>query len=204
MKYAICRTKFTGYLTERQTILTHWPMRVEVILQVFFIHKLILLDWYLSNSFYLIDILSSSSEIGFKWVPQNAIDDKSKLIKVMIAWCCYIIWANVDPGVCLHIVSSGHNKSTLNEEWKWSEMVTEISILWLFVIFIKSALYVLCVLGTGTWKVLAHSSLWLLDEPTNNQLYSVNRKPCTIKTHGATGWVTLAAITGTTIPVPYL
>ena len=40
----------------------------------------------------LIDILSTSCEIGFKWVPaiENPIDDKAVLAT----------WANVDPDLC--------------------------------------------------------------------------------------------------------
>ena len=36
--------------------------------------------------FALIGILNTSREIGFRWVPQNPIDDKSTLVHVM-AWC---------------------------------------------------------------------------------------------------------------------
>ena len=43
--------------------------------------------------FLRIDILSTSCEIGLRWVPQNPTDDNSTLIKVMT-------WANVDPDLC--------------------------------------------------------------------------------------------------------
>ena len=43
------------------------------------------------------DILNTSYEMGFSWLPQNFVDDKSKLIQVMAE--------NVDPDLCRHMAS---------------------------------------------------------------------------------------------------
>ena len=47
-------------------------------------------------------------KISLKLVLPNLIDDKSTLVQVM-AWCRQ---AKVDPGVCHHMASLGHNELT--------------------------------------------------------------------------------------------
>ena len=44
------------------------------------------------------------------WMPENFTDDKSTLVQVM-AWCLQAItWANIDPDLCCHMASLGHNE----------------------------------------------------------------------------------------------
>ena len=50
-----------------------------------------------------------SSEIALRWTSR---DDKSTLVQGM-AWChqaTTITWANVDPDLCCHMASLGHNE----------------------------------------------------------------------------------------------
>ena len=64
-----------------------------------------------------IDILSASYKIVVRWMPQNFINDKSAFFQLM-AWCCQatiITWVNVDPDVCLHMVSQGHSELTCSD-----------------------------------------------------------------------------------------
>ena len=42
-----------------------------------------------------INILNTSYEMNFRWLSQNFVDDKSKLIQVMAE--------NVDPDLCRHM-----------------------------------------------------------------------------------------------------
>ena len=54
-----------------------------------------------------------SCAIVFRWMSLDFTDDKSTLVQVM-AWCrqAAITWANVDPDLCHHMVSQGHNELT--------------------------------------------------------------------------------------------
>ena len=54
-----------------------------------------------------------SYEIALRWMPQDLTDDESTLVQGM-AWCHQamqqaITWANVDPDLCYHMASLGHN-----------------------------------------------------------------------------------------------
>ena len=57
-------------------------------------------------------VFGTACEIGFSWVTQNSIEDQPTLIQVMAWWVRpqAIFWANVDPDLCHHMVSLGHNK----------------------------------------------------------------------------------------------
>ena len=81
--------------------LTHWPLGnfnnfFKVILEV-------------------ISVIGGSCiscEIALMWMPLGLTDDKSTLVQV-IAWCrqaTSITWGNVDPDLCCHMVSLGHNE----------------------------------------------------------------------------------------------
>ena len=79
-----------------------------------------------------IDILSTSCETGLRRVPQNSIDDQSKLLQVMV-WCHRqeaITWANVDRGLCCHVASLGHNELTLSMQGpSYLSLIRSISLL---------------------------------------------------------------------------
>ena len=60
-----------------------------------------------------IDILSSSCEIGFKWMPQNPMVDNSTPFQVVV-WCSQIIAsANADPRVLIQIFVMTHYMASL-------------------------------------------------------------------------------------------
>ena len=91
---------------------THLPMRyVKAIYKC--ILKLIL----------RIHISITSSKINPRWEPQNTLDDKSKLVQVMV-WCVWraITWANVGPHQCCHMVSLGHNELIM-----WVNLITFVT-----------------------------------------------------------------------------
>ena len=59
----------------------------------------------------ILEIDSISCEITLRWMSQDFTDDKSTMVQVM-AWGRRqkaITWANVDPNLCHHMVSLGHN-----------------------------------------------------------------------------------------------
>ena len=85
-----------------------------------------------------IDILSISHETALMSMSQNPIDDRSSLVQV-------ITRANVDPDLCRHMASSGHNKLThcvpqikyvictynskyFNSYWLWNGKATLVSV----------------------------------------------------------------------------
>ena len=55
--------------------------------------------------------MNTSGEIAVRWMPQYTIDDGTTLVKAM-AWrrqaTSHNTWANVDPDLCLHMVSLDH------------------------------------------------------------------------------------------------
>ena len=54
--------------------------------------------------------MSTSCEIALRWIPHNTLHDKLILVQVMARSLQQaIIWANVDPDLCHHMVSQGHN-----------------------------------------------------------------------------------------------
>ena len=61
----------------------------------------------------VIDGWGISCEIALRWLSLDLTDDKSTLVQVM-AWCCQatqaITWTNVDPDLCHHMMSPGHNE----------------------------------------------------------------------------------------------
>ena len=60
-----------------------------------------------------INFMSSLREIILKLMPQKLFDGKSTLVQVM-AWCHQEAqantWANVDPDLCHHMASWGHDE----------------------------------------------------------------------------------------------
>ena len=70
----------------------------------------------------MIDGWSTSCEIALRWIPLDLTDAESILVQVM-AWCLMlgavrqqaITWANVDPDLCCHMASLGHNELDLFE-----------------------------------------------------------------------------------------
>ena len=70
---------------------------------------------YISEHMWLKKLISTC-EIALGWMPLNTFDDESTLAQVM-AWCCKqqaITWGIVDPDLCHHLVSLGHNELTVN------------------------------------------------------------------------------------------
>ena len=61
-----------------------------------------------------INFMSSLCQIVLRLMPQKPFDRKSTLVQVM-AWCHQaqaITWANVDPDLCHHMASWGHDELT--------------------------------------------------------------------------------------------
>ena len=61
--------------------------------------------------------LTTHYDIALKWMTPNITNEKSTLDQFM-AWCCHsvrqqaVIWNNVGPDLCRHMVSLGHNLLT--------------------------------------------------------------------------------------------
>ena len=61
---------------------------------------------------YLLQIeFLSTCEIVLRWMPQNYFDDKSALVKVLMAWYHQVTWANVEPDLCRYMASLLGTKS---------------------------------------------------------------------------------------------
>ena len=69
-----------------------------------------------------------SCEIDLIWMSLDFTDDQSTLVQVM-AWQQAITWPSVDPDLCCHMVSLGHNELTY---WGWNWMA-----IFLWTAFIK-------------------------------------------------------------------
>ena len=64
----------------------------------------------------MIDGWGISCELALRWMSLHLTDDKSTLVQVM-AWCRQqeaITWTNVDPDLCRHMASLGHNELTFS------------------------------------------------------------------------------------------
>ena len=62
----------------------------------------------------LIGIFRSYDDNALRWMSRDLSEDKSTLVQVR-AWCGHqqaITWANVDPDLCRHMASLGHNELT--------------------------------------------------------------------------------------------
>ena len=77
--------------------LTHWPMGicVKFLINYFPVN---LYDWW-----------CISCEIALRWLSLDLTDHKSTLVQVM-AWQKALTWANIDPVLCHHTTTLGHNE----------------------------------------------------------------------------------------------
>ena len=75
------------------------------------------------NHVLMIGILRPSCDNTLRWMPQDLTDDKSTLVLVMTnispirQWA--ITWANVDPDLCCHTASQGHNELKGNSSFHY-------------------------------------------------------------------------------------
>ena len=97
----------------------------------------------MKSKIYKLIILNSSlgirCKIAGRWMPWNLISDKSMLIQVLV-WFHRITqqaitWDNVEPDLCHHIVSLGHNGLTSDPLWLWLilviiGLVRNLSLIW--------------------------------------------------------------------------
>ena len=74
-------------------------------------------------------------EIALMWMSLDFTDDQSTLVQVM-AWCrqaTTITWANVDPDLCHHMVSLGHNELITKDNFlksylaMWSALYLQVA-----------------------------------------------------------------------------
>ena len=75
-------------------------------------HVAVILRILISNSLYRILAWSFAAKMALRWMNQNLTNKKSTLVQVM-AWCHQAAshyWAKVDPDLCCHLVSLGHNE----------------------------------------------------------------------------------------------
>ena len=61
----------------------------------------------ISKLILVIDGLGIACNMAIRWVSLYLTDDKSTLVQVMAK---AIAWANVDPDLCPHMTSLGHNE----------------------------------------------------------------------------------------------
>ena len=86
-------------------VLTHWPPeKFEWNFRHVIFKRILVLDGW-----------GISCEIAIIWISLDFTDDQSTLVQqVNIAWRHQAItWANVDPDLCCHMVSLGHNELNL-------------------------------------------------------------------------------------------
>ena len=70
------------------------------------------------------------SYVLWNWMSLDLTDNESTLVQV-IAWCCQatsVTWASVDPDLCCHVASLGHNELTQ----ACSETIHVIYMIWFF------------------------------------------------------------------------
>ena len=81
-----------------------WEFSLKILVSNQIIFKLIL----------VIDVCNISCGIALRWMSLDLTDDKLTLVLVMV-W-----WANIDPHLCCHMASPGHNVLILLAQlWKY-------------------------------------------------------------------------------------
>ena len=97
LKSLLNMSKFQLYMSAWCVLsnLIHWPMEGVIIIS----------KVTLSNSCYGLN----SCEIVPRWMPQNPKDEMSTPVRVMVWQAPSLTSANVDPDLCRHMASLGHN-----------------------------------------------------------------------------------------------